>query len=256
MPRSINLKVCLRLPAIPLSPSSLAANVDSFCRRFNLQPSAATFVAIVVLFSCPRRIRYVELFSVTRKCYDYLISFLTEYCWKIKLSAICITIFIKKSNLVYDISSANIIRNDSLFSSSKNNRFSLVNFVCPCWRFVFSMSSPRGGAEFTEASKFDASKRRPLFATTILTKEIIAEVRPDWPNDGSVHLAGDLQLLYRSFATFPKGGCVCAGTDESAGVVGMIQCGLDAPWRLSKSLPAPLVVYLTSDRGTLRVVCT
>lgn len=32
----------------------------------------------------------------------------------------------------------------------------------------------------------------------------------------------------------------------------MIQCGLDAPWRLSKSLPAPLVVYLTSDRGTLR----
>lgn len=34
--------------------------------------------------------------------------------------------------------------------------------------------------------------------------------------------------------------------------VGMIQCGLDAPWRLSKSLPVPLVVYLTSDRGTLR----
>lgn len=39
---------------------------------------------------------------------------------------------------------------------------------------------------------------------------------------------------------------------EQAGKGGMIQCGLDAPWRLSKSLPASLVVYLTSDRGTLR----
>ncbi|KYM80613.1 hypothetical protein ALC53_08951 [Atta colombica] len=39
---------------MPRSPWSRAANVDSFCRRFNLQPSAAIFVAIV-LSSCSHR---------------------------------------------------------------------------------------------------------------------------------------------------------------------------------------------------------
>lgn len=151
------------------------------------------------------------------------------------------------------------VSNDNLFSPNKITFRWWISSV-PWWRFSCPQHGDGrydGNTEFTEGSKSDASERRPLVA--ILTKEIIAEVRPDWWNDGSVgrdHLAGDLQLLYRSFATFPKGGRVCAGTETRAGIVGMIQCGLDAPWRLSKSLPAPLVVYLTSDRGTLRVVCT
>lgn len=51
-------------------------------------------------------------------------------------------------------------------------------------------------------------ERESRAVTTILTKEIIAEVWPDRRNDGSVgrdHLGGDLQLLYRSFATSPGG---------------------------------------------------
>lgn len=58
------------------------------------------------------------------------------------------------------------------------------------------------------------------------------------------------------FCDVPRGRPRMRGDRREQGVVGMIQCGLDAPWRLSKSLPAPLVVYLTLDHGTPRVVCT
>lgn len=69
MPRSINLKVCLRLPAIPLSPSSPP-------RELTWIPSVAvlTYNSRRQPLSHPTRTGSQQrvLFSVVRKCCDYV----------------------------------------------------------------------------------------------------------------------------------------------------------------------------------------